>query len=61
MAQPGVRRGYWLAALLQAHAAKVVEAHSAAPVVMADSWAGLALVATMGDCFAFVQPTVQNL
>jgi hypothetical protein len=47
--------------LLQAPAAKVVEAHSVAPVVMADSLAGLALVATMGDYFPSVQPTVQKL
>jgi hypothetical protein len=46
---------------MQAPAAKVVEAHSAAPVVMADSWAGLALVATIENCFPSVQPMAQRL
>jgi hypothetical protein len=36
LAQPGVQRS-WFAALMQAPAAKVVEAHSVAPVVMVDS------------------------
>jgi len=59
-AQPGVQRSSF-AALMLAPAAKVVEAHSVAIVVMVDSQAGLALVATMGDCFPSVRPTVQKL
>jgi len=47
--------------LLQAPAAKVVETQSVAPVVMADLLAGLALVATLGDCFPSVQPMAQKL
>ena len=59
MAQPRVRRS-WFAALLQAPAAKVAEAHSVEPVVMMDSWAGLALMATIEDRFPSVQPMAQR-
>jgi hypothetical protein len=47
--------------LTRAPAARLAEAHIVAPVVMVDSWAGLALMATIEDCFPSLQPTEQKL
>jgi hypothetical protein len=60
LTQPGVQRSSF-AALLLAPAARLAEVHSAAAVVMVDSWAALALMATIGDCFPSARPTVQKL
>jgi hypothetical protein len=47
--------------LTRAPAARLVEARSVVAAVTVESWAGLALMATIEDCFPSVQPTVQKL